>query len=90
MHLPLLASAAIHPAVVKLGLKFQSSPGSEGEMIVGANARCVGVLQAFKQVIMDYNAPPDKPINRHLDTFLKPQISFLLRWVPFFFFIGAV
>ena len=39
------AASKVHPAVLRLGLKY--ADGS----IVGANARCLAMLQAFSQVI---------------------------------------
>ncbi|CAG8718746.1 15346_t:CDS:1, partial [Acaulospora colombiana] len=43
----------IHPAIVRLGRQFADMT------IVGANARCIAMLVAFKTVIQDYVTPPD-------------------------------
>ena len=68
--------ASIHPTVIQVGLRF-----AEG-MILGSNARCVGTLQALKAVIHDYTTPPKQVLKRHLDSYLKPQISFLVQFRP--------
>ena len=44
----------IHPAILRLGLQFSANT------ISGANSRCVALLNAFKQVIQDYQTPPHK------------------------------
>ena len=69
--------ANIHPAILQLGLKF-----AEGQ-IVGANARCVETLQVFKKVFQDYVCPPhEHDLKRHLDSFIKPMISYLVQCRP--------
>ncbi|XP_033646621.1 translation initiation factor eIF-2B subunit delta-like [Asterias rubens] len=65
------ASGGIHPAVMRLGLQY-----AEG-IICGANARCIAMLHAFKQVIADYTTPPQKELSRDLESKIKPYISFL-------------
>jgi len=69
----------IHPAVIQYGLRTQA--GHENS-ISGANARCLGMLEAFKQVIADYQSPPDQILSRHLDNHLKPHISYILNFRP--------
>jgi translation initiation factor eIF-2B subunit delta len=59
----------IHPAILKLGLKY------EARLICGANARCVAMLIAFKEVINDYSTPPNKMLSWDLDKRLKPLIQ---------------
>ncbi|EPZ30989.1 Initiation factor 2B-related domain-containing protein [Rozella allomycis CSF55] len=67
---------AIHPIVIQLGLLF-------AEMrIVGANSRCIAMLNAFKQVIEDYHTPPNELFSRHLDLYLKPMINYLVQIRP--------
>eukprot|EP00960_Hanusia_phi_P026293 746178-Hanusia_phi.AAC.5 len=70
----------IHPEVLKLGLKLADW------MIVGGNARTEAMLRAFSKVIMDYNPPKDHEtgadMSRHLDTRLKPMISYLVACRP--------
>ncbi|XP_038051378.1 translation initiation factor eIF-2B subunit delta-like [Patiria miniata] len=65
------ASGGIHPAILRLGLQY-----AEG-IICGANARCIAMLHAFKQVIADYTTPPQKELSRDLESKIKPYISFL-------------
>ncbi|XP_013413098.2 translation initiation factor eIF-2B subunit delta-like [Lingula anatina] len=69
-------NVAIHPAVLKLGLQY-----AEG-VVCGSNARCIALLNAFKQVIRDYTTPPQKELARDLDNRIKPCISFLAQCRP--------
>ncbi|XP_016387190.1 translation initiation factor eIF-2B subunit delta-like [Sinocyclocheilus rhinocerous] len=59
-----------------LGLQY-----SQG-IIAGSNARSVGLLHAFKQVIQDYNTPPNEELSRDLVNKLSPYISFLSQCRP--------
>jgi hypothetical protein len=63
------ASGGIHPAILRLGLQY-----ADGK-ICGSNARCVGLLGAFKKVVSDYVTPPDKALARDLDARIKPYIT---------------
>ncbi|KAF9475923.1 IF-2B-domain-containing protein [Pholiota conissans] len=66
----------IHPATIRLGLLFSEFK------ICGANARCIAMLTAFKQVIQDYTTPSHSTISRHLMTHLSPQITHLVSARP--------
>jgi len=66
----------IHPAIICLGLKY--ADGS----ISGSNARCVAMLAAFKEVILDYRTPVSKSLHRDLETGIKPMIQFLIDCRP--------
>ncbi|GBE79392.1 eukaryotic translation initiation factor 2B delta subunit [Sparassis latifolia] len=66
----------IHPTIVRLALLFSNFK------IVGANARCIATLTAFKTVIQDYVTPPNNTLSRHLMTHLSPQISHLVAARP--------
>jgi translation initiation factor eIF-2B subunit delta len=50
--------------------------------ICGSNARCVALLCALKRVISDYQTPPNMHISRHLQTYLSPQINYLVGMRP--------
>ncbi|XP_075057111.1 translation initiation factor eIF2B subunit delta isoform X2 [Mixophyes fleayi] len=71
-----IPSSVIHPAVVRLGLQY-----SQG-IISGSNSRCIALLHCFKQVIRDYNTPPNEELSRDLVNRLKPSISFLTQCRP--------
>ncbi|XP_057678735.1 translation initiation factor eIF-2B subunit delta [Corythoichthys intestinalis] len=71
-----IPSSVIHPAIVRLGLQY-----SQG-IVAGSNARSVALLHAFKQVIRDYNTPPNEELPRDLVNKLKPYISFLNQCRP--------
>eukprot|EP01126_Amoeba_proteus_P038140 TRINITY_DN3965_c0_g1_i4.p1 TRINITY_DN3965_c0_g1~~TRINITY_DN3965_c0_g1_i4.p1 ORF type:complete len:226 (+),score=56.06 TRINITY_DN3965_c0_g1_i4:174-851(+) len=58
----------IHPAIVNVGLKFSE------RIIMGSNARCVAMLNAFTIFIKDYDL---KPFALELDNKMKPLIQFL-------------
>ncbi|KAG9053808.1 hypothetical protein FS842_007098 [Serendipita sp. 407] len=66
----------IHPAIVRLGRQFADMK------IVGANARCIAMLVAFKTVIQDYITPPNLTLARDLAQHLSPQISYLVSARP--------
>lgn len=66
----------IHPVIRKLGLQFADF------RIVGANARCIAALTAFKTVIQDYQTPAGTTLSRHLMTYLSPQISYMTAARP--------
>uniref|UniRef100_A0A674IVN9 Uncharacterized protein n=1 Tax=Terrapene triunguis TaxID=2587831 RepID=A0A674IVN9_9SAUR len=63
-----IPATAIHPAVVRLGLQY-----SQG-LLNGSNARCLALLQVFRQVIRDYSTPPNEELSRDLVARLKPYI----------------
>ncbi|NXB30311.1 EI2BD factor, partial [Eulacestoma nigropectus] len=71
-----IPSTVIHPAVVRLGLQY-----SQG-IINGSNARCIALLEVFKQLIRDYCTPPNEELSRDLVAKLKPHISFLNQCRP--------
>ncbi|KAG5177393.1 putative translation initiation factor eIF-2B subunit delta [Tribonema minus] len=71
-----MGASEIHPSVAALGEKYAS-----GE-IRGANARAVALLAAFRDVIRDYQTPPDKMLSWDLDKRLRPQIAFLIDCRP--------
>lgn len=66
----------IHPAILKLGVQYASGT------ICGSNARCIGLLDAFKKVIGDYTTPPQKELSRDLASAIKPYISYLSKCRP--------
>lgn len=63
----------VHPAIAKLGLQWAEF------RIVGANARCISMLEAFKQVIRSYVVPSGAVFSRHLPSHLSPQIEHLYK-----------
>ena len=67
---------AVHPAIVRLGLKFASWE------IGGSNARCISLLLALKEIIWDYSTPPNEVLSRHLVSHLKPNINFIVSCRP--------
>ncbi|XP_076933378.1 uncharacterized protein LOC143599271 [Bidens hawaiensis] len=62
---------SVHPAVYKVGLRYLAGD------ISGGNARCIAMLQAFQESIMDYSTPPEKAINRDLTAKINSYVSFL-------------
>jgi len=66
----------LHPSFVRLGLKF-----AEGT-IKGSNARCLALLNAFKDFIKDYKTPPNKELSRDLNAVIKPLIRFIIDCRP--------
>lgn len=66
----------VHPYIRSLALKFASYK------IVGANARCIAMLTAFRRIIQEYRTPIGHTLCRHLPAYLSPQISFLVGARP--------
>jgi translation initiation factor eIF-2B subunit delta len=64
-------SGRIHPLVVRLGVLM-----ANGELR-GANARTMGMMSAFKEVIRDYETPESVVMWKDLMSHLSPMISFL-------------
>ena len=66
----------IHPAIIRLALMYSEN------LLIGANSRCISMLEAFKQIIRDYKTPMNAVLNRHLDSYMKPQINYLVQFRP--------
>ncbi|CAK9147828.1 unnamed protein product [Ilex paraguariensis] len=49
---------------------------------MGGNARCIAMLQAFKEVIKDYSTPPEKTLARDLTAKVNSYVSFLIQCRP--------
>lgn len=50
--------------------------------LVGSNARCVAMLQAFREAIGDYSTPPGKTLSRDLTAKVSSFVSFLNECRP--------
>ncbi|XP_024022304.1 translation initiation factor eIF-2B subunit delta [Morus notabilis] len=66
----------VHPAVYKVGLQYLSGDVS------GGNARCIAMLQAFREAIKDYLTPPKKNLCRDLTAKISSYVSFLIECRP--------
>lgn len=66
----------IHPSILRLGLQYAEN------VVSGSNARCVALINSIKSVIVDYQTPPDKEMSRHLESIIKPCITFLNQCRP--------
>ncbi|KAG9136032.1 hypothetical protein Leryth_022472 [Lithospermum erythrorhizon] len=66
----------IHPSIHKVGLHYLAKD------IVGENARCIAMLQAFQDAIKDYSTPPEKTLNRDLTAKVNSYVSFLIECRP--------
>ncbi|GAA5976869.1 hypothetical protein JCM10908_005656 [Rhodotorula pacifica] len=76
-HSAKLSTANIHPSILRLALQYSEFK------VVGANARCIAMLEAFKDIISSYTPPPQTSLTRHLPTtHLNPQIAHLIRARP--------
>ncbi|KAI3668946.1 hypothetical protein L6452_40163 [Arctium lappa] len=67
---------SVHPAVYKVGLRYLAGD------ISGGNARCIAMLQAFQESIMEYSSPKEKALNRDLTAKLNSYVSFLIECRP--------
>ncbi|SCV67689.1 BQ2448_5300 [Microbotryum intermedium] len=71
------STANIHPSILRLALQYAEFK------IVGANARCIAMLEALKDIIASYTPPAQTSLTRHLPTtHLNPQINHLVRARP--------
>jgi translation initiation factor eIF-2B subunit delta len=66
----------VHPAVYKVGLQYLAGD------ISGGNARCIAMLQAFKEAIEDYSTPPEKILVRDLTAKISSYVSFFIECRP--------
>lgn len=66
----------VHPSVYKVGLRYLAGD------ISGGNARCIAMLQAFREAIKDYSTPPEKALIRDLTAKINSYISFLIECRP--------
>lgn len=68
--------ANLHPSVCLLGLQIKSFK------ISGANARCKAMLEAFNELIHDYQTPKDKDLTHDLIICLNKHIDFISKIRP--------
>lgn len=71
-----IVNSNIHPAIVRLGVQYAN------KVIVGSNARCVGLLAAVKQVIQDFEKPIHEDFIRGLEANLKESLKYLCHCRP--------
>ncbi|KAG4300711.1 hypothetical protein PCK1_003140, partial [Pneumocystis canis] len=69
-------SKDIHPVILALGLQYSEFK------ICGSNARCIFMLNSFKQVIQDYHTPNGTTLQRHLQSYINLHISHLVLSRP--------
>lgn len=61
----------IHPTIIRLGTQYAN------KIIVGSNARCVALLAAVKQLIYDFERPPQADFIRSLEANLQESVAYL-------------
>ncbi|KAK9996393.1 hypothetical protein SO802_021079 [Lithocarpus litseifolius] len=66
----------VHPAIYKVGLQYLAGD------ISGGNARCIAMLQAFKEAIEDYSTPQEKTLVRDLTAKISSYVSFFIECRP--------
>ncbi|KAJ8871323.1 hypothetical protein PR048_027640 [Dryococelus australis] len=64
------------PSIARLAVQFADS------VIVGSNVRCVAFMEAVRQLIEDYETPPEKTFSRGLEETLQSCSEFLLQYRP--------
>ncbi|XP_058055023.1 translation initiation factor eIF-2B subunit delta [Anopheles bellator] len=83
LHQPKMAAAevinspTIHPVVTKLGVRYA------GGTVAGSKARCLALLNVVKQLIHDYETPPEKEFCRSFEETLNSAVVYLQRCRPF-------
>jgi translation initiation factor eIF-2B subunit delta len=70
-----LISGKIHPIIIRYGILIASG------QIRGVNARTIGLMAAFKEVIRGFSCPPEE-LHRLLPAHLSPMIAFLDQCRP--------
>jgi translation initiation factor eIF-2B subunit delta len=71
--------ARIHPSVLRCGLRITN------RQIEGSNERCVAMLEAFKDFVLDFQELKGSVFKVELDNALKVQINFLVNCRPLAF-----
>lgn len=66
-----LSSDKIHPVVVRLGVLIASGT------LRGASARTLGLLEAFREVVHDYECPPTAVFWKDFSAHISPMIAYL-------------
>lgn len=66
----------ISTCLIQVGLRYLAGD------ICGGNARCIAMLQAFRESIKDYSTPPEKNLIRDLTAKINSYISFLTDCRP--------
>lgn len=69
-------NSTLHPAIVRLGVQYAN------KVIVGSNARCVALLAAVKQLIEDFERPPQADFTRGLEASLQEASAYLHHCRP--------
>ncbi|RXK42384.1 translation initiation factor eIF-2B subunit delta [Tremella mesenterica] len=69
-------SGKLHPIIIRLGVLMSSGT------LRGANARTIGMMIAFQEVIRDYETPENAVLWKDLPGHLSPMISFLENCRP--------
>ncbi|KAK7304201.1 hypothetical protein RJT34_15320 [Clitoria ternatea] len=67
---------SVHPSVFKVGLRYLAGD------ISGGNARCIEMLRAFQEAIVDYSTPPEKVLVRDLTAKISSYVSFFTECRP--------
>ncbi|WVF67636.1 hypothetical protein IAT40_002394 [Kwoniella sp. CBS 6097] len=66
-----LTTGKLHPIIVRLGVLMSSG------QLRGANARTMGMMAAFREVIRDYECPDQALLWKDLPIYLSPMIAWL-------------
>ncbi|WWC63603.1 uncharacterized protein I303_106208 [Kwoniella dejecticola CBS 10117] len=66
-----LTTGKLHPIIVRLGVLMSSG------QLRGANARTMGMMSAFREVIRDYECPDQAVLWKDLPIYLSPMIAWL-------------
>ncbi|WWC71286.1 uncharacterized protein I206_105239 [Kwoniella pini CBS 10737] len=66
-----LNTGKLHPIIIRLGVLMSSG------QLRGANARTMGMMSAFREVIRDYECPDQAVLWKDLPIYLSPMIAWL-------------
>ncbi|CDF89691.1 ZYBA0S04-10330g1_1 [Zygosaccharomyces bailii CLIB 213] len=72
----LINKSLVHPAITLLTFQLANYK------IVGSIPRCIAMLEAFQQVVKDYQTPHGTTLSRNLTSYLSHQIDILKKARP--------
>lgn len=66
----------LHSSIIRLGVQYMS------HSILGSNARCLALLSAIKNLLVDYQTPPEEEFCRSFEATLQVSTNYLQKCRP--------
>lgn len=67
----------LHSSFIRLGVQYSS------KTVLGSNARCLALLSALKEFIVDFSAPINQEFCRAVEFYLQKNTNYLQKCRPF-------